>query len=161
MFFRISKNKKSHPKGYLFRCGRSDRSRPSASHTVRLATQILTNFGTRQPLFAKNNPPDCFLNAQTFSGSTLLPIKQKIAVSTNVETAILVGVTGVEPAASTSQMWRATSCATPRTVHFFVSLDSIYYFMLFVNIIFKLFFTILQISFLLCNIVMLLCDIQY
>ena len=58
---------------------------------------------------------------------------KKIAVTTEVETAILVGVTGVEPAASTSQMWRATSCATPRSMLFFVSFDSIYYFVLFVN----------------------------
>ena len=28
------------------------------------------------PLFAKNSPPDCFLNAQTFSGSSPLQIKK-------------------------------------------------------------------------------------
>ena len=33
-----------------------------------------------------------------------------------VKTAILVGVTGFEPAASTSQTSRATNCATPRSV---------------------------------------------
>ena len=36
--------------------------------------------------------------------------------STAVKTAILVGVTGFEPAASTSQTSRATNCATPRSV---------------------------------------------
>ena len=30
----------------------------------------------------------------------------------------LVGVTGFEPAASTSQMSRATNCATPRFIEF-------------------------------------------
>ena len=34
------------------------------------------------------------------------------------ESAILVGVTGFEPAASTSQTSRATNCATPRSVIF-------------------------------------------
>ena len=87
-------------------------------------------------LFAKNNPPDCFFNAQTYRFDSLLSNTKKIAVPTNVETAILVGVTGVEPAASTSQMWRATSCATPRSMYFFVSLDSINYFISFVNSIF-------------------------
>ena len=31
----------------------------------------------------------------------------------------LVGVTGFEPAASTSQMSRATNCATPRNIKFY------------------------------------------
>ena len=102
------------PKVYLG--GRSDRSRIIDSQC---------EWGIRIVLFAKNDIPYRFLNAQTYRFDSLLSNTKKIAVSTNVETAILVGVTGVEPAASTSQMWRATSCATPRSMYFFVSLDSI------------------------------------
>ena len=108
-------SKKRHPKGYLFRCGRSDRSRIIDSQC---------EWGIRIVLFAKNDIPYRFLNAQTYRFDSSYQNK-KIAVSTEVKTAILVGVTGVEPAASTSQMWRATSCATPRSIYFFVSLDSI------------------------------------
>ena len=32
----------------------------------------------------------------------------------------MVEVTGLEPAASSSQNWRATSCATPRNIKFFI-----------------------------------------
>ena len=48
-------------------------------HTDRLATQFLTKFGTRQPLCAKNNSPNCFLNAQTFTGSNPLPNEKPVS----------------------------------------------------------------------------------
>ena len=51
------------------------------------------------PLFAKNSPPDCFLNAQTFSGSSPLQIKK----SRKTAPFYLVEATGLEPAASWSQ----------------------------------------------------------
>ena len=55
---------------------------PSAAlrlHTDGSATQFLANSVPASPLFAKNSSPDCFLNAQTLSGShrTLLTAKAK------------------------------------------------------------------------------------
>ena len=85
--------------------GRDDRSRIIDSQC---------EWGIRIVLFAKNNPLDCFLNAQTYRFDSLLSNTKKTAVSTEVETAILVEMTGVEPAASTSRTWRATICATSR-----------------------------------------------
>ena len=41
-----------------------------ALHTYRSATEILTNFSTRLALCAKNSSPNCFLNAQTLTGSS-------------------------------------------------------------------------------------------
>ena len=42
---------------------------------------------------------------------------------------ILVGVTGFEPAASTSQMSRATNCATPRNIRYCLSIkNQLYYY---------------------------------
>ena len=79
--------------------------------------------GIRIVLFAKNNPLDCFLNAQTYRFDSLLSNTKKTAVSTEVETAVLVEMTGVEPAASTSRTWRATICATSR--YFIVILYSV------------------------------------
>ena len=110
-------NKENSSFGISRNCyfGRDDRSR---------IIDPQCEWGIRIVLFAKNNPLDCFLNTQTYRFDSSYQNK-KIAVSTEVKTAILVGVTGVEPAASTSQMWRATSCATPRSMYFFVSLDSI------------------------------------
>ena len=84
-----------------------------ALHTDRLATQILMNFGTRQPLCAKNNSPNCFLNAQTFTGSSPY-FKQKNWEPAKANSQFLVGVTGLEPAASWPPVKRAPSCATPR-----------------------------------------------
>ena len=54
----------------------------------------------------------------------LLTLKIKICTALNKEKSSeanglrgnLVGVTGFEPAASTSQMSRATNCATPRNI---------------------------------------------
>ena len=43
-----------------------------ALHTNRLATQILADFGTRQPLLPKNNSLNCFLNGKTLTSSNLL-----------------------------------------------------------------------------------------
>ena len=77
-----------------------------------------SNFGTRQPLLAKNDILYRFLNAKTsmrFDSSFSMQNKKGTLMSTF---SVLVGVTGVEPAASTSQMWRATSCATPRSMQF-------------------------------------------
>ena len=94
------------------------------------------DFGTRQPLLAKNDSLNHFLNAKTsmrFDSSFSMHNKKGTLKGTF---SAVVGVTGVEPAASTSQMWRATSCATPRSMYFFVSLDSINYFISFVNSIF-------------------------
>ena len=103
------------------------------------------NFSTRQPLFAKNVSPKHFLNAKTsmrFDSSFSMHNKKGTLKGTF---SAVVGVTGVEPAASTSQMWRATSCATPRSMYFFVSLDSINYFILFVNSKFYIFLILKQV----------------
>ena len=51
------------------------------------------------PLLAKNSPPDCFLNAQTFSGSS--PWQRKKEPQPALFS--LVEATGLEPAASWSQ----------------------------------------------------------
>ena len=53
-------------------------------------------WGIRIVLLAKNDILYRFLNAQTYRFDSLLSNTKKIAVSTNVETAILVGVTGVD-----------------------------------------------------------------
>ena len=98
-----------------------------------MATQILTNFGTRQPLLPKNDILYHFLNGKTstrFDFSFSMHNKKGTLKGTF---SAVVGVTGVEPAASCSQSKRATICATPRSMYFFVSLDSIYYISLFVN----------------------------
>ncbi len=54
-------------------CGSGKKIRPSAAASpCRLpasATEILPNFSTRLALSAKNNSPNCFLNAETFAGS--------------------------------------------------------------------------------------------
>ena len=60
-----------------------------------------------------------FLTLRPSQVRLLYHISIKIAVPTEVETAILVGVTGVEPAASCSQSKRATICATPRFIFIF------------------------------------------
>ena len=90
--------------------GRSDRSRIIDSQC---------EWGIRIVLFAKNSPPDCFLDAQTFTGSTphfqCTPKKGTFWAPFSV----VVGVTGVEPAASCSQSKRATICATPRFIFIF------------------------------------------
>ena len=103
--------------------GRSDRSRIIESQC---------EWGIRIVLFAKNNPLDCFFNAQTYRFDSSFSMHNKKGTLKGTFSAV-VGVTGVEPAASCSQSKRATICATPRSMYFFVSPDSIYYFILFVN----------------------------
>ena len=51
------------------------------------------------PLLAKNSPPDCFLNAQTFSGPSPV-IQNKKQPQPKGCNCFLVRVTGLEPAAS-------------------------------------------------------------
>ena len=63
------------------------------------------------PLFAKNSPPDCFLNAQTFSGSSPLQIKK----SRKTAPFYLVEATGLEPAASWSQTKHSTKLSYAST----------------------------------------------
>lgn len=52
-----------------------------ALHTYGSATEILRISVPASPLFAKNSSPNCFLNAQTLSGSSPLTVllKQKAA----------------------------------------------------------------------------------
>ena len=56
--------------------GAGNVTRPSAAayalHTIRLATQFLAKFGTRQSLFTKNSSLNCFLNVQTLACSSHL-----------------------------------------------------------------------------------------
>ena len=86
-----------------------------ASHTNRSATQRYA-FGTRLPLLAKNSPPDCFLNAQTLSGSNSLYQKKNKPKPEGFDL-FLVGVKGFEPPTSCSQSRRAPNCATPRLIY--------------------------------------------
>ena len=50
------------------------------------------------PLFAKNSPPDCFLNAKTLSGS--IPLMQNLSYKTSLNNVVdfLVTRAGIEPA---------------------------------------------------------------
>ena len=48
------------------------------------------------PLFTKNSPPDCFINAQTFTGSS--PNQYEKTAHTPKGVCCLVQVTGLEPA---------------------------------------------------------------
>ena len=60
----------------------------------------------------KTVPRTVFLTLRAFSGSSPYSIKK--ARMQKCTLAFLVGVTGLEPAASKSQTSRATNCATPR-----------------------------------------------
>ena len=76
--------------------------RPNASHSVPVS-----------PLFAENSSPNCFLNAQTLSSSSLLSQIKNLPTPT-VSEDFLVGVKRLELPTSWSQTRRATNCATPR-----------------------------------------------
>ncbi len=54
------------------------------------------DFGTRLPLLAKNSPPDCFLNAQTLSGSSPVKIITKKQSPHSCVNSVLVRETGLE-----------------------------------------------------------------
>ena len=99
------------PKLYLG--GRDDRSRIIDSQC---------EWGIRIVLLAKNNPLDCFLNAQTYRFDSSFSMHNKKGTLKGTFSAV-VEMTGVEPAASTSRTWRATICATSR--YFIVNLYSI------------------------------------
>ena len=58
-------------------------------------------------LFAKNSPPDCFLRCRP-SQVLVLTHKRKNSHDLKVITVFLVGMTGLEPAASCSQSRRST-----------------------------------------------------
>ena len=62
---------------------------------------------------------NCGLSTRDYVGDNKQKISPNLAKRTDFlvhKAQILVGVTGFEPAASTSQTSRATSCATPRSV---------------------------------------------
>ena len=67
-------------------------------------------------LFAKNDIPYRFLNAQTYRFDSSFSMHNKKGTLKGTFSA-LVEMTGVEPAASTSRTWRATICATSRYLH--------------------------------------------
>ncbi len=71
-----------------------------ALHTDGSATEILRISVPASPLFAKNSSPNCFLNAQTLSGSSPPIFLTKIKKSRNLRLfLILAGAEGLEPSA--------------------------------------------------------------
>ena len=84
-----------------------------------VSTQMLKHFGTGLRTKHLKTIINRFLN-----GVCLLKVQvlfnNKKTVDAKAPTAFLVGVTGLEPAASCSQSRRATSCATPRNSRYLV-----------------------------------------
>ena len=67
-------------------------------------------------LLAKNNPPDCFLNAQTFTGSSPYKTNKNIEVA-KATSIFLELVTGLEPATCSLRMSCTTNCATQANIN--------------------------------------------
>ena len=67
----------------------------SASHSF--GSRPLLRNSTRSPLFAENSTPDCFLNAQTLTGSS--PYSKKRTDTAVAMPVLLAGAEGLEPSA--------------------------------------------------------------
>ena len=95
----LGKEKKSLNRLFFLWSRRQDSPSAAAAPCILMARRPSQATVPVSPLLAKNSPPDCFLNAQTFSGSS--PWQRKKEPQSALFS--LVEATGLEPAASWSQ----------------------------------------------------------
>ena len=72
-------------------------TRTGIDRLLRLKACILSAWLTPSPLLAKNNPPDCFPNAKTLSGSIFKTICKEKNNSPTWGLLSVVTRTGIEP----------------------------------------------------------------
>ena len=95
----LGKEKKSPNRLFFLWSRRQDSPSAAAAPCILMVRRPSQATVPVSPLLAKNSPPDCFLNAQTFSGSS--PWQRKKEPQSALFS--LVEATGLEPAASWSQ----------------------------------------------------------